>query len=112
MLKFVVLFCVAFSIVSAPVLAGSSSANFNVGVTIGPSAKRLAHKAKVQKLTKAYSTYTWGAASISATKLGFANIQPLKKSRKFYWFSAKRRGHQFRIAVSIRYGRVLKIRRG
>lgn len=82
-------------------LAGQTSANFSVGITIGGGASR-----SPQSSVK---TYTWGAAAVSVQNAGFDNPQRLKKSDTYYWFTAERDGGSFRVAVSISSGAVVQV---
>ena len=56
------------------------------------------------------SRFTQGAASISVTRAGFRNIQPLGLSGVNYYFSAVREGRLYEIAVASENGRILSVK--
>ncbi len=56
------------------------------------------------------SRFTQGAASISVTRAGFRNIQPLGLSGANYYFSAVRAGLRYEIAVAAENGRILSVK--
>ena len=55
------------------------------------------------------STYTRGAAAISAFRAGYRDLQPSGKSEMLYWFVGRRSGAAFVIAISIRSGKIVKV---
>ncbi|HUR43361.1 MAG TPA: hypothetical protein VMZ01_04600 [Aestuariivirga sp.] len=84
-------------------LAGQASASFQVGIVIGGGEGRSIQRAAPVK------TYTWGAAIISVNRAGFIAPRPIEKSDTLYWFTAKRDGDSFRVAVSIFSGKVIRV---
>jgi hypothetical protein len=88
--------------VSSPVLAGQTSAQFRVGITIGGGSAS-------QPSAAATTTYTWGAAAISVSGAGFGNPVRLEKSNDLHWFQAERDGGTYRVAVSTTSGAVVKV---
>jgi hypothetical protein len=90
------------SLSPAMALAGQASASFQVGIIIGGGN----HSARPAQPTK---TYTWGAAVISLNRAGFDAAQRVEKSDTLYWFTAKRDGYSFRVAVSITSGKVMRV---
>jgi hypothetical protein len=85
-------------------LAGQASASFQVGIVIGGGEGR-----SIQRAAASANTYTWGAALISVNRAGFDAPQRVEKSDTLYWFTAKRDGASFRIAVSISSGKVMRV---
>src|SRR4051794_37825641 len=88
------------SLSPAMALAGQVSASFQVGITIGGGA----HTGRPAPPIK---IYTWGAAGFSLSRAGFDAPQRVEKTDKLYWFTAKRDGYSFRVAVSITSGKVI-----
>ncbi len=95
--------------------AAQTSSGLGVGLTIGASSytgnrstRRLVVPAHVTKTEPAWS-YTWNAAAISVKGAGFKQPRRIEKARAVYWFQAMREGANFRIAVSIASGKVVKI---
>ena len=81
--------------------AGQASGGFTAGIVIGGGATA-ARAAPAM-------TYTWGAAAISARQAGFDNLQRIERSDALYWFTGERGGGNYRIAVSIYSGEVMKV---
>ena len=95
-------FCAALlGLIATEVQAGKSSASFTAGIVIGGQNGR--------KFRKPAATYTWGAAAISLLRAGFENPARMSKSGTLYWFEASRGGTDFRIAVSIASGKIIKV---
>ncbi|MGH6854066.1 MAG: hypothetical protein ACREDX_09095 [Aestuariivirga sp.] len=84
-------------------MAGQTSASFQAGITIGQPARQTLAAPPAAK------TYTWGAAAISVTDAGFVHARRVEKSPALYWFEAKRGGANFRIAVSLFSGAIVKV---
>ena len=55
------------------------------------------------------SRFTQGAASISVTRAGFRDIQPLGLSGVNYYFSGVREGRLYEIAVAAKNGRIMRV---
>lgn len=96
---------IAAGLVTSHAMAGQTSAGFTVGITIG--GKKV--KPALQRQSAPARTYTWGAAAISLTRAGFANPRRAAASDTLYWFTAERSGGQYRIAVSIASGEIVKV---
>ena len=82
--------------------ADSISGKVNVSVTITRLPQSIARFSG--------SRFTQGAASISVTRAGFRNIQPLGLSGVNYYFSAVRQGRLYEIAVASENGRILSVK--
>jgi hypothetical protein len=82
--------------------ADTISANISVSVTI----------TRVPQPVGNFSgrRFTQGAASISVSRAGFHNIQPLGLSGVNYYFSAVRAGRLYEIAVAAQNGRILSVK--
>ena len=103
MARFAVVSGVILCLLPQAAMAGQASASFQVGIRIGKA------EGRAVPLTAPVKSYTWGAAAISVTEAGFEPTQRMEKSAGLYWFEAKRGLANFRIAVSIRSGEVVKI---
>ncbi len=96
--------------------AAQVSSGMGVGLTIAPSYtggenyehRRVFVSALVTRAVPANS-YTWNAAAISVKRAGFKQPRRVEKSPTLYWFYAQKREADFRIAVSIASGRIVKI---
>ena len=88
----------------APAAEGAQvSSSFQVGITIG-GARQKALLAPAPVLT-----FTWGAAAVSLRRAGFEAPQRVERSDTLYWFIARKDGGQFRVAVSIASGAIVKV---
>jgi hypothetical protein len=88
-------------LISEPAFAASTSGKVNVAVTI----TRIP-----QAPVRFYgSRFTQGAASISVSRAGFSNIQPLGQAGTIYYFSGVRRGRLYEVAVSVSNGRIMQV---
>ena len=103
MVRTMVLLGIACCLLTPVAMAGQSSGNFKVGITIGGVKARAAAAAVPGR------AFTWGAATVSVRKAGFDNPQRVAKSGALYWFAAERAGNAYRIAVSISSGQVVKV---
>jgi hypothetical protein len=91
-----------FGVWAANVQAGQASASFQVGITIG--------SAKIKVATRLVTrSYTWGAAAISVKLAGFAAPRRIERSDELYWFIARKGAGQYRVAVSIASGAIVKV---
>ena len=102
MARFAIVSAVIAGLLSSEGLAQQASTSFSVGITIGGGGRpRLA--------VAPAKTFTWGAAAISVRRQGFHVLRRLEKSDGFYWFTAKRDGSRFKVAVLIATGVILKV---
>ena len=99
MVRPALVFSIVFAVFIAHLFAGTNSGTLNVGVRIGDAPNARAPT----------SNYTWGAAAVSVTQAGFANLKRLEKTDLVYWFAAERDGDLYHIAVSISSGSVLEV---
>ncbi|MDE2385563.1 MAG: hypothetical protein KGO53_13190 [Alphaproteobacteria bacterium] len=86
---------------TSPARADSSSSSLGVSVTILPKGA-----AKVPLIPL---DYTPVAAAISVQHAGFRHIRLFQRRRNVYWFLAEKHEVDYRIAVTVRAGRVSKI---
>ena len=96
------LLSVAIMLLPQLALADTISTRLNVSVTITRLPQPMAQFSG--------SRFTQGAASISVTRAGFRNIQPLGLSGVNYYFSAVRAGLRYEIAVAAENGRILSVK--
>lgn len=85
-------------------LAATSTASFQVGITIGgPQFVR----SKVTAPRK--PRYTWGAAEISLRREGYTVSRRLSKSGDLYWFEAENSEGRVQAAVSVTSGEIVSL---
>jgi hypothetical protein len=103
MLRRAAVSAIVFGLLISAAQAGQASGGFQVGVTIGGAQKQ------TNATPPATTTYTWGAAAISVTQAGFEKPKRIERSDTLYWFTAKRDGDSYRIAVSVTTGEIVKV---
>ena len=99
------IFGVIATLAADEAVAGQTSGGFTVGITI--TGKKV--QAASQAAPLPARQYTWGAAAVSLARAGFADPRRIEASETLYWFTAKRDGGRYRVAVSIASGEIVKV---